>query len=56
MHKAVADELIEVVEIASEKLGRVSEAETSMEPAAGKWSKKQILGHLIDEDQARSLS
>jgi hypothetical protein len=48
MHKVVADELMEVVEVASERLGRASEAETAVERPTGKWTKKQILGHLID--------
>jgi DinB superfamily len=30
------------------RLEALTEAETATVPAAGKWSKKQILGHLID--------
>jgi hypothetical protein len=48
MQAHVADELSQVVETASEMLGRVSEEAALTKPADGKWSKKQILGHLID--------
>ncbi len=41
-------ELLTTVERASVRLEALSESETSTPPAPGKWSKKQILGHLID--------
>jgi len=47
MSAPYAEELVRIVETASKRLGQVSETETSIRPA-GKWSKKQILGHLID--------
>lgn len=30
------------------RLGRITEAEADLRPSPGKWSRKQILGHLID--------
>jgi hypothetical protein len=44
----LADELIRVTESACEKLRRFNDAEAALKPAIGKWSKKQIVGHLID--------
>jgi hypothetical protein len=44
----IANELFQVVEGAAARLRAFSDAEASVSPAAGKWSKKQILGHLID--------
>ncbi|HWT01608.1 MAG TPA: DinB family protein [Pyrinomonadaceae bacterium] len=48
MATGVAEELLRVVESASERLRAVSDAEAAAASADGKWSKKQILGHLID--------
>jgi hypothetical protein len=45
--KATADELESVLSV-SEKLRRISEDAASVRPAPGKWSAKEILGHLID--------
>ena len=44
----VADELLRVIEASSEALIRLADSEAAHRPAAGKWSKKEILGHLID--------
>ena len=44
----IANELVGVVETASQKLRLLQETEVSQKPAPGKWSKKEILGHLID--------
>lgn len=44
----VADELDDVVESATKWLRRIGERAASQKPAPGKWSKKEILGHLID--------
>src|SRR5215471_13224897 len=44
----IANELVGVVETASQKLRLLQETEVSLKPAPGKWSKKEILGHLID--------
>ena len=44
MHTSLA----QAVESALPKLNAISEAEASVKPAPGKWSKKEILGHLID--------
>jgi hypothetical protein len=40
--------LAQVVEKSLGALRAISEAEASVKPAPGKWSKKEILGHLID--------
>ena len=44
----VAAELIRVVEAASERLEKLSEEEAEARRSTGGWSKKEILGHLID--------
>ena len=46
--KASADDLKALVETVSQKLAVVSEVEASMKPSSGDWSKKEIVGHLID--------
>ena len=48
MATGVAEELLRVVESGAERLRALSDAEAAAPHAAGKWSKKQILGHLID--------
>ena len=45
---AIADELTVVVESASGKLRLVNDTGASIKPAPNKWSKKEILGHLLD--------
>jgi hypothetical protein len=44
----VAGELLNTVEAASESLRRIGDLEASLRSGAGNWSKKEILGHLID--------
>jgi hypothetical protein len=44
----VASELLSVVEAAAESLRRIGEPEVSLRSAPGQWSKKEILGHLVD--------
>ncbi len=44
----VAGELLGVVDASSASLRLLSDAEASVRPAAGGWSRKEILGHLID--------
>ena len=44
----VAGELLSVVETASESLRRFDDSEASLGSAPGNWSKKEILGHLLD--------
>lgn len=48
MTTSIAAELTQTVEAAFKTLNGLGEDETSQKPAADKWSKKQILGHLID--------
>ena len=44
----VEAELRETVEAATPRLLALSEADASKPPAPGKWSPKQVIGHLID--------
>jgi hypothetical protein len=48
MASNVAGELLSVVEAASESLRRVDDREASQMNVPGQWSKKEILGHLLD--------
>lgn len=47
----VVDELSQIVEAYSAKIGRLPEAEFSGKPQPHQWSKKEVLGHLIDSAQ-----
>lgn len=44
----VIDGLRQLIGEVPEKLARISEEEINHKPAPGKWSKKEILGHLCD--------
>jgi hypothetical protein len=46
--RALAQRLNEILDEAGPKLSNVTEAEASRARAPGKWSSKQIIGHLID--------
>jgi hypothetical protein len=48
MHASIGEELQQTVDRATAQLLRFSDRETSLAPAPGKWSKKEIIGHLID--------
>jgi hypothetical protein len=45
--ESVANDLLSALKI-SDKLRGIDEARASVKPAPGKWSNKEILGHLID--------
>src|SRR5438093_7395776 len=45
--QSVAKDLESLLKIA-DRLRGIKDAEASIRPAPGKWSKKEILGHLID--------
>ena len=45
--ESVANDLQSILKIA-DRLRRIVDSEASIRPAPGKWSKKEILGHLID--------
>jgi DinB family protein len=47
----IAKQLQQIVIEYSEKLKSVSEDEYSFKPAPNKWSRKEILGHLVDSAQ-----
>jgi len=46
--KAIIDELNTVVTTVSAKLSFMPESDFESRPQPGKWSKKEVLGHLID--------
>jgi hypothetical protein len=48
MNVASADELRSTVERAGPRLLAVSDADSARRPAPGKWSPREIVGHLID--------
>jgi len=48
MANDVAGELLNVVEAAEKSLRRIGDPEASLRSAPGNWSKKEILGHLLD--------
>jgi hypothetical protein len=48
MVQNLARELVELVEAASVSFRQINESAASVKPGHGKWSKKEILGHLID--------
>ncbi len=48
MPEDVAKELIAVVEAALPRLTALSEARVTHRPAPGRWTIKEVLGHLID--------
>jgi DinB superfamily len=46
--KILTQELIATLNTAAAQLAQISEADSEKFPAPGKWSPKQIIGHLID--------
>ncbi|MBA3875232.1 MAG: DinB family protein [Anaerolineae bacterium] len=44
----IAQEISATVDAASAALRQIGEADTSAIPEVGRWSKKQIIGHLLD--------
>jgi hypothetical protein len=46
--ESVAAELVELTETVSPQLARIGDEEASVRPALDEWSKKEIVGHLID--------
>jgi hypothetical protein len=48
MLEHIAKELLQTVERASQRLQTIPGSEPARKPAPEKWSKKEILGHLID--------
>jgi hypothetical protein len=47
----ITNELQQIVDNFSTKLRAISNEEFSSKPAANKWSKKEVIGHLIDSAQ-----
>lgn len=48
MTKEISARIIYLCDILPQKLKGFSEEEMSKKPAPGKWSKKELLGHLVD--------
>jgi len=48
MDAAFLEDFRRTVDLAAERLLAVSDDEAGRSPAPGKWSKKEIIGHLID--------
>jgi len=46
--KELGAKLIQVIQTAEEKLRKVSEADSAKPVLKGGWSRKQVIGHLID--------
>jgi hypothetical protein len=46
--QALLNEFRETIALNYERLAQFSEADSAVKPAPGKWSKKEIIGHLID--------
>jgi hypothetical protein len=44
----IADELVQIVEDAAGSLRSISESEAGMKPEPNRWTKKEVMGHLID--------
>ncbi|MGD0517753.1 MAG: DinB family protein [Thermoguttaceae bacterium] len=44
----IADELTQVVQSTAERLRSISAAEAGFKPSEARWSKKEVIGHLID--------
>jgi DinB family protein len=49
--RAIAKSLIDSVERARPRLAKIDEALSARHPAPGKWSPREIIGHLIDSAQ-----
>ena len=47
-HPDYVHDLVATVRAASERLGRLTDAQAARRPAPGKWSAKEVIGHLID--------
>ncbi len=46
--KALSEQLLRVVETGEAKLRKINDAEAAKPALPGSWSRKQVLGHLID--------
>jgi hypothetical protein len=46
--KELSENLISVIEAAEPRLGEISESESEKPVLSGGWSRKQVLGHLLD--------
>src|SRR5258706_2043566 len=49
--KKITEELDQIIQEFSKKISAISEIEFSSKPLPHKWSKKEVLGHLIDSAQ-----
>jgi hypothetical protein len=46
--KALSNQLLRIVDLATPKLAQVDDADTTEPLTTGGWSRKQMIGHLID--------
>ena len=46
--KGLSEKLVRAIELAEQKLRKVSEPESAAPALKGGWSRKQVIGHLID--------
>ena len=46
--ESISNELVDLVDLSYEQLLHVDEMQASTKPAPDKWSKKEIIGHLVD--------
>jgi hypothetical protein len=44
----IADELVEIVRSAAERLRTITAAEAGLKPSETRWSKQEVMGHLVD--------
>src|SRR6267154_1203003 len=49
--KQTIEELDQIIQGYSKKISAIPESDFSAKPLANKWSKKEVLGHLIDSAQ-----
>ncbi len=50
--KKTIEELDEIIQAYSKKISTIPESDFSAKPLPNKWSKKEVLGHLIDSAQS----
>ena len=49
--KAISEQLLETISTHAKALQELDDTSASLQPAPGKWSRKEELGHLIDSAQ-----
>ncbi|MCF3109322.1 DinB family protein [Niabella sp. CC-SYL272] len=49
--RAIAEQLAQIIHLYTEKIQHIDDPSFSVKPGNDKWSKKEILGHLVDSAQ-----